>query len=57
MTNVVAGIFIGLVHQVRALPSRWSAFCQDLVHALAAEESRLRREELFREIADRKTLK
>jgi hypothetical protein len=41
MTNVVAGIFIGLVHQVRALPSRWSAFCQDLLHTLAAEESRL----------------
>jgi hypothetical protein len=57
MTNVVAGIFIGLVHQVRALPSRWSAFCQDLLHTLAAEESRLRREELFREIADRETLK
>lgn len=53
MTNVVAGIFVGLVHQVRALPSRWSTFYQDLRHTLAAEESRLRREELFREIANR----
>ena len=57
MTNVVAGIFIGLVHQARALPARWSAFCQDLIHTLAAEESRLRREELFREIASRWTSK
>jgi len=52
-TNVVAGIFMGLVHQIRALPARWSSFCQDLLHTLAAEENRLRREELLREIADR----
>jgi hypothetical protein len=57
MTNVVVGIFIGLVHQLRAFPSKWSARCQDLFHALAAEENRLRREELLREIVSRNVLK
>ena len=57
MTNVVVGIFVGLVHQLQALPSKWSARCRDLIHALAAEENRLRREELLREIVSRNVLK
>jgi hypothetical protein len=57
MTNVVVGIFVGLVHQLRALPSKWSARCQDLIHALAAEENRLRREEVLREIVSRNVSK
>jgi hypothetical protein len=54
MLNVVAGIFVGLVRQVRALPARCADFFHNLVQTLAAEESKLRREEVLREIANRK---
>jgi hypothetical protein len=55
MLNVVAGIFVGLVRQVRALPGNFVDFYHRLVHTLAAEESKLRREEVLREIASRKS--
>jgi hypothetical protein len=54
MLNVIAGIFVGAVRQVRALPSRCANFFRGLVQTLAAEESKLRREEVLREIASRK---
>lgn len=57
MTNVVVGIFVGLVHQIRAFPSKGFAQCQNLIHTLAAEENRLRREEVLREIVSRNVSK
>jgi hypothetical protein len=54
MLNVIAGIFVGAVRQVRALPSRCANFFRGLVQTLGAEESKLRREEVLREIASRK---
>jgi hypothetical protein len=54
MLNVVAGTLVGLVRQVRALPAKCLNFCHSLVQTLAAEESKLRQEEVLREIANRK---
>jgi hypothetical protein len=54
MLNVIAGIFVGAVRQVRALPGRCMNFYHGLMQTLAAEESKLRREEVLREIASRK---
>lgn len=54
MLNVVAGILVGMVRQIRALPARFSDFCRNVMQTLAVEESKLRREELLREIANQK---
>jgi hypothetical protein len=54
MLNVIAGIFVGAVRQVLALPGKCVDFFHRLMHTLAVEESKLRREEVTREIASRK---
>ncbi|HEY0702679.1 MAG TPA: hypothetical protein VGD60_07915 [Candidatus Acidoferrales bacterium] len=43
-----------MVRQIRALPARFSDFCRNVMQTLAVEESKLRREELLREIANQK---